>query len=60
MEIARLLNEVIPKPSLNGVAPDGLHKGVSSAKIEANRQYLEHEREKENGGNHGKETTGMF
>lgn len=46
-ETARLLNEVIPKPSLNGVTPDDLHKGVSSAKIEANRQYLEHEHEKE-------------
>ncbi len=48
-ETAQLLNEVIPKPSLNGVTPEDLHQGASRAKIEANRQYLEHEHEKENG-----------
>jgi len=47
-ETARLLNEVIPRPSLKGVTPDDLHQGVNRAKIEANRQYLEHELEKEN------------
>jgi len=29
------------------VTPPDLHRGVSSAKIEANRQYREHERQKE-------------
>jgi len=48
-ETARLLNEVIPKPSLNGVTPDDLHKGISRSRIEANRQYLEHEKENEKG-----------
>jgi transposase InsO family protein len=48
-ETVRLLNEVIPKPSLNGVTPADVHKGVSCAKIEANRQYRNHEQEKEDG-----------
>jgi len=48
METVRILNEVIPKPSLNGVPPADLHRGVSSAKIEANRQYLEGEQKKPN------------
>ena len=47
-ETAQLLNEVIPKPSLKGVTPDDLHQGVSKEKIEANRQYLEHEQENGN------------
>lgn len=46
-ETVRLLNEEIPKPSLNGVTPADLHRGVSSVKIEANRQYQEHEQGKE-------------
>ena len=48
METVRILNEVIPKPSLNGVTPADLHRGVSSLKIEANRQYLEGEQKKPN------------
>lgn len=48
-ETALLLNEDIPRPSLNGVTPDDLHQGVNTAKIEANKQYREHEKEKENG-----------
>lgn len=48
-ETVRLLNEVIPKPSLNGVTPADLHRGVSSVKIKANRQYREYEQKKENG-----------
>lgn len=46
-ETVRLLNGEIPKPSLNGVTPADLHRGLSNVKIEANRQYREHEQEKE-------------
>ncbi len=46
-ETARLLNEEIPRPSLKGVTPADLHRGLSSLKMEANRQYLEKERMKE-------------
>ncbi len=45
-ETARLLNVEIPKPSLNGVTPDDLHQGVSSAKIKANRKYREYEQQR--------------
>ena len=31
------------------MTPDDLHQGVNTAKIEANKQYREHEKEKENG-----------
>jgi transposase InsO family protein len=47
-ETVRLLNEVIPKPSLDGVTPADVQRRVSSAKIEANRQYREQEQQKEN------------
>ena len=46
-ESARSLNEESSKLSLNGVTPAGLHRGVSSVKIFANRQYRKHEQEKE-------------
>ena len=47
METVRLLNQVIPKPSLNGVTPGDVHQGVSTAKVEDNRQYREHEQQRE-------------
>ena len=46
-ESVRLLNEEIPKPSLNGITPADLHLGVSNEKIEANLQYRKQEQEKE-------------
>ena len=45
-ETVQLLNEVIPKPSLNGVTPADVHQGVSKDKIEANQQYRKYEQEK--------------
>jgi transposase InsO family protein len=46
METVRLLNQVIPKPSLNGVTPADLHQGVSSTKVEGNRQYRDRGQQK--------------
>ena len=42
-ETIHLLNEVIPKPSLDGVTPTDVHEGVAGSKVEANRQYVEQE-----------------
>jgi len=41
------LNEDIPKPSLAGVTPADVHRGIGPTKIKANRQYLQHEHEQE-------------
>lgn len=46
-ETVRLLNEEIPRPSLKGVTPADMQRGLNSFRIEANRQYLEKERIKE-------------
>jgi hypothetical protein len=46
METVRLLNQVIPKPSLNGVTPADLHQGVSSTKVEGKRQYRDRGQQK--------------
>jgi len=45
-ETVRRLNEVIPKPSLAGVTPADVHRGVGPTKIKANRQYLQQEQER--------------
>ncbi len=41
-----LLNEEIPRPSLNGVTPADVHRGGHLSKIVANRKYYERERKK--------------
>lgn len=46
-ETVRLLNEEIPRPSLKGVTPADMHRGLGSLRIEANREYLEKEQMKE-------------
>jgi len=46
-ETKRLLNEVVPRPSLGGVTPADVHYGESSAKNEANRKYYETERKRQ-------------
>ncbi len=45
-ETKRLLNEEVPRPSLNGVTPADVHNDRHFAKIEANRKYYEKERKK--------------
>jgi transposase InsO family protein len=45
-ETNRLLNEEVPRPSLDGVTPADVHNGRRLSKIEANRKYYEKERKK--------------
>ena len=45
-ETVRRLNDVIPRPSLSGVTPADVHRGIGPIKIEATREYLQQEQER--------------
>ena len=44
-ETARLLNEHIPRPSLDGVTPGDVHRGEQRLKAAANRRYRDQQRD---------------
>ena len=46
-ESARLSNEEIPRPSLGGVTPADVHHGLGPAKMQANWEYREQDKDKE-------------